>query len=108
MTTIPRIFGQTKPVAGIDTNLLTVNLSSTAQLNLFVANQSTSIDRFSIEVIPYEDSPDPARFIAYNTPLLGNGVFSVAGIGLSGGDSVVVSTQGGNCSITGTGLEFTP
>ena len=106
-TTTPRIFGQSKPVAGIETVLLTVGPSNTAQLNLFVANQGASIDRFSIEIIPNEDSPDPSRFIAYNTPLIGNGVFSVAGIGLSGGDTVVVSTANGNCSITGTGLQFT-
>ena len=107
-TTIPRIFGQTKPVAGIETTLLTIAPTSTAQLNLFVANQSANIDQFSIEIIPYEDSPDPSRFIAYNTPLIANGVFAVAGIGLSSGDTVVVSTVNGNCSITGTGLEFTP
>ena len=107
MTTTPRIFGQSKPVAGIETNLLTVAPGTTAQMNMFVANQGAGIDTFSIELIPYQDSPDPARFIAYNTPLIGNGVFSISGISLSAGDTVVVSTGAGNCSITATGLEFT-
>lgn len=107
-TTTPRIFGQTKPVAGISTVLLTVGPTYTAQLNIYVSNHSSDPDYFSIEIIPYEDSPDPSRFIAYGTPLLGNGVFAVAGIGLSSGDTVVVSTAMGECSFTGTGLQFGP
>lgn len=106
-TTTPRIFGQAKPVAQIQTVLLTIANNATAQLNLFVANQGASIDRFTVEIIPSGDSPDLSRYVAYDTPLLGNGVFAMAGIGLSSGDQVVVSTQQGNCSITGTGLQFT-
>jgi len=107
MTTTPRIFGQSKPVASIETNLLTVGPGSTAQLNVFVANQSPSIDTFSIQLVPSGDSPDLSRYIAYNTPLIGNGVFSVSGISLGSGDAVLVKTGGGNCSITATGLQFT-
>lgn len=106
MTTTPRIFGQTKPVAMVETNLLTVAGGTTVQLNMFVANQSPAIDTFYIQLVPSGDSPDPARYIAYNTPLLGNGVFSVSGISLSSGDAVMVTTGGGNCSITATGLQF--
>jgi len=107
MTTTPKIFGQAKPVAGIQTQLLAVPANSTAQLNLFVANQGAAIDFFSIEIVPYGYSQDPSRFVAYNTPLIANGVFAMAGIGLSEYDTVLVSTQNGNCSITGTGLAFT-
>lgn len=107
MTTTPKIFGQSKPVAGIETNLLTVSGGTTAQLNMFVANQGSTIDTFSIQLIPNGLSPDLARYIAFNTPLIGNGVFSVSGISLSQGDQVQVTTGNGNCSITATGLEFT-
>jgi hypothetical protein len=107
-TTTPKIFGQVKPVALINTTLLTIAPTATAQLNIFVANQSDSIDRFSIEIIPNGDSPDASRYVAYNTPVIGNGVFAMAGIGLSGGDTVQVLTANGNCSITGTGLQFGP
>ena len=107
MTTTPRIFGQAKPVADIETNLLTVAGGKTAQLNMFVANQGANIDTFSIQLIPNGDSPDLARYIAFNTPLIANGVFSVSGISLNSGDAVLVSTGNGNCSITATGLEFT-
>ena len=106
-TTTPRIFGQAKPVASIQTNLVTVANNAQAQVSLFVCNQDTAIDQFSIELLPSGDSPDPSRYIAFNTPILGNGVFAVAGVSLGSGDSIVVSTVGGNCSITATGLQIT-
>lgn len=107
-TTTPKIFGQAKPAAATPTTLFTVPGASTAQVNIYVANQSSAIDRFNIELIPSGQSPDDKQYIAYDTPLTGNGVFSVAGIALSGGDMVMVSTTSGNCSITGTGLQFDP
>ena len=106
-TTTPRIFGQALPVANTPTNLLTIAGSTQAQLSMFVCNQGTVYDYFSIELIPSGDSPDPSRFIAFNTPIFPNGVFSVAGVSLNSGDSVVVSTVNGNCSITATGMAIT-
>jgi len=105
-TTTPRIFGQAKPVAEIQTTLITVANNAQAQVSLFVCNQGDSIDRFSIELIPSGDSPNPSQFIAYNTPILGNGVFAVAGVSLNSGDSIQVLTQNGNCSITATGIQI--
>ncbi len=105
-TTTPRIFGQVKPVANIETTLLTVAYTSQAQMSIFIANQSSTIDRFSIEILPFNTSPDFSRYIAYNTPLIGNGVFALSGIALNSGDQIVVSTANGDCSFTATGLEF--
>ena len=105
-TTTPRIFGQAKPVANIQTTLLTVAGATQAQVSLFVCNQGATQDQFSIELIPSGDSPDLSRYIAYNTPILANGVFAVAGVSLNSGDTVVVSTANGNCSITATGLSI--
>jgi hypothetical protein len=107
-TTTPQIFGQAKPVANIQTNLLTVANDKQAQISLFVCNQGSVADSFSIELLPSGDSPDPSRYIAYNTPILANGVFAVAGVALNSGDSVLVSTTQGNCSITATGFSVNP
>lgn len=106
-TTTPRIFGQAKPVANIETTLLTVAYDAQAQVNIFVANQGATIDNFSIELRPFEMSPDLSQYIAYRTPIIANGVFAVAGVSLNGGDQVIVSSLNGNCSVTGTGLQFT-
>lgn len=105
-TTTPKIFGQSKPVANIETTLLTVAYDAQAQMSIFVSNQSDTIDRFSIELLPFDTSPDYSRYIAYNTPLLGNAIFAFSGVALNGGDMVIVSTQNGDCSFTATGLQF--
>ena len=81
-TTTPKIFGQAKPVANVETTLLTTAYTSQAQL------------------------PDLSRYIAYNTPLIGNGIFAVSSVSLNGGDQVIVSTANGDCSFTATGLQF--
>jgi hypothetical protein len=105
-TTTPKIFGQAKPVMMIPTNLVTVGNTNQAQINIFVCNQNPAIDYFSIELLPNGDSDDPSRYIAYNTPILGNGVFAMSGISLNSGDSIVVQTVNGGCSITATGVQI--
>ena len=106
-TTTPQIFGQALPVALVQTNLLTVPSGAQAQINMFVCNQGAVYDYFSIELIPSGDNPDPSRFVAFNTPILPHGVFSMAGISLNSGDVVVVSTANGQCSFTATGMGIT-
>jgi|APCry1669192319_1035405.scaffolds.fasta_scaffold04272_2 hypothetical protein len=105
-TTNPRIFGQAKPVQLIPVTLCTIPLAAGAQISLFVCNQDSTVDQFSIELIPSGDSPDPSRYIAYLTPILGNAVFAVAGVSMSSGDSIVVVSTNGNCSFTATGFEL--
>ena len=105
-TTSPKIFGQAKPVQLIPTQLCTIASSAGAQISIFVCNQDPTQDQFSIELVPSGDSPDPSRYISYQTPILGNGVFAVAGVSLSAGDSITVQTINGNCSFTATGFEL--
>lgn len=106
MTTTPRIFGQAKPVSDTPTNLMTVDLNSTAQVNIFIANQAPMADFFSVELLPLGTFDDDARYIAYETPITGNGVFSIAGISLNGGDRILIKSMNGTTSFTATGLEF--
>lgn len=108
MTDIPQIFGQELPPAGIETNLVTVAFTDQAQINIFVANQNTSFDNFSIAVIPYDQSEQPANFIAYQSPIVGGGVVSFSQIYLNSGDRIRVSTLNGTCSFTATGILYTP
>lgn len=105
-TQTPQIFGQNKPSAGIDTNLFTITTNHTAQLTIFVANQGNDYDRFNIALVPNGNSEQPENYLAYNTPIVGNGVLSFSGIFLNSGDKVQVSTQLGQCSFTATGLDF--
>ena len=106
-TTIPSIIGQNYPAAGVDTNLFTVPLNQQVQFSIFVCNQSSSYDYFTIALVKSggQTSPElPSTFIAYNTPLVNNGVFSASGLYLNSGDQVRVMSTNGSCSFNATGI----
>lgn len=109
-TTIPSILGQTRPSANIDTNLFTVGITEQAQFSLFVCNLSPQVDYFTIALVP-NGAPilpeNAGTYIAYNTPLIGNGVFAASGLYLNSGDQVRVTSANGNCSVTATGVVIT-
>lgn len=107
-STTPRILGQNKPDALVNTNLFTVTAGKQAQFSLFVCNQGAAIDRFTIALIPAGEAELPSSYIAYNTPLIGNGVFAASGIYLNGNDQVKVTSQLGQVSFTATGIEINP
>jgi len=74
---------------------------------MFVCNQSNDVEFFRIALVPAGGTLINARFIAWDSPLAGNGVFSVAGIGLNQGDSIWVRSNFGNLSFTATGIQLT-
>lgn len=108
MQELPRIFGQNKPTANIDTNLFTVATGHQAQISIFVANQGDDYERFTIALVPANQSEQPENYIAYNSLLVANGILAYSGIYLNSEDRVQVSTVGGNCSFTATGIDFVP
>lgn len=106
MPDTPKIFGQQKPTLLVNTNLFTVTVGRTAQISIFVANQSNNYDRFTIALVPFNTSQQVENYIAFSTPLSSNGVIAFSGIFLNSGDQVWVSTELGQCSFTATGIEF--
>ena len=108
MTQIPKIFGQNKPDANIDTNLFTVSGTNQAQISIFVCNQGNDYERFTIALVPNNQSEQPENYLAYNTLLSKNAVLAFSGIYLNSGDKVQVSSVNGNCSFTATGIDFSP
>lgn len=106
MSQTPKIFGQEKPDVAINTNLLTVGTGHQAQLSIFIANQFDDYDRFTIALVPSATSQQGENYLAYSTPISGNGVIAFSGIYLNEGDMVFVSSEGGNCSFTATGIDF--
>lgn len=108
MTTYtPKIFAQLKPADTTNvTQMYTVPSGKQAQVTVFVCNQSGAAESFRIALVPSGGSPTTARFIAWDTPLTGNGVFSVTGIGLASGESLWVKSALGNLSFTATGIEL--
>jgi hypothetical protein len=103
-TTTPSILGQNMPSAGINTNLFTVANGSQVQFNLFVCNQSTSQDQFTIALVPNTGIETAATYIAFNTPIISNGIFTIGGLYLNSGDQIKILSTHGNLSFTATGL----
>lgn len=107
--TTPKIFNQLRPLnTAVPSQLYSVPLQRQAQITLFVANQGNTGEFFRIALVPDGQSLTTARYIAFDTPLIGNGVFAVTGIGLDSGDSIFVKSAIGNLSFTATGIEFSP
>jgi len=106
MIDTPQIFGQQMPPVNIEANLMTVGGSDQAMVNIFVANQTAEFDFFNIAIIPYDQSEQPANYIAFQTPLVGGGIVSFSQIYLNSNDSIRVSTLYGSCSFTSTGVRY--
>ena len=106
--TSPKIFNQLRPVSVTPVQLYNVPAQRQAQVTLFVANQGGASEFFRIALVPDGQSLTTARYIAFDTPLIGNGIFAVTGIGLDSGDSIFVKSANGNLSFTATGIEFSP
>jgi hypothetical protein len=107
-TTTPRIFGQSKPLGTVDTALYVVPSNRQAQITIFIANQDGNFDTFQVALVQAGQTLTTARYIAFNTPLMGNGVFALTGIGLNSQDTIFVRSNLGNLSFTATGVEFAP
>jgi hypothetical protein len=107
----PKIFGQVKPAAAhLNQGPYVVYppQNPRAQVTLFVCNQDTNTDYFTIALLPAGSNINDltTRYVANNTQLIGNGVFSIAGIGLGPKDTIQVSSTYGNLSFTATGIEL--
>ena len=103
----PRIFSQLMPSnIEIPTVLYTVPVNTRAQVTMFVCNQSSDVEFFRIALVPFGGTLIDARYVAFDSPLAGNGVFSMSGIGLSQGDSIHVRSNFGRLSFTATGLQL--
>ena len=108
MAQIPQILGQNLPVALVDTTLAAIPNGTSATVSVYVANQSPSIDAISIALVPDNQVTPPLdqpyNWIAYQTPILGNGVFAVSSIYLNSGDRIQIISANGTCSFTATGI----
>jgi len=114
--TTPKILGtQAKPAAPASNSPATASVSiytaptgAQAQANVYVCNQSNSPDYFYVALVPSGATLAGNSYVAYNTTIIANGIFTLTSIGLNSGDSILVGSGLGNISFTATGMEFTP
>lgn len=108
MAQTPSILGQKFPDADIDTNLFVVPIDNQAQFSVFVANHSTEMDYITIALIPNGGAEGDSNYIAFGTPLIGNGVLAFAGLFLGSLDRVQIKSANGTTSFNATGTIITP
>lgn len=106
MAQTPKILGQNLPDPAIDTTLFSVGIGNQVQFSVFVANQENVLDYITIALVPSEQLENTSRYIAYDTPLIGNGVLAFSGLFMNSGDRVQVRSQRGTTSFTATGMEY--
>jgi len=107
-TNTPKIFGQLKP-PGPPNNvnmlpLYFVGNNTRAQVTIFVCNQGATPEFFRIALVRAGDTVKDYTYIAYDSILAPNGVFSVSGIGVDAGDAIYVKSSLGQSSFTATGI----
>ena len=107
MAQTPRIFAQQYAPTEASPALYTVEASHFAQLGIFISNHSPVMDYVSVALVPStQNATSNKNYIAYNTPLIGNGVLAFASISLGSGDSIHVVSVTGSSSFTATGMDF--
>lgn len=107
MIQTPKILGQDKPQPLAQDLLYTAASGHQVQLSVFMANQSSSYEYYSIALVPYGQVESNSSWLAFNAALPANSVCAYSGVYLNGGDSIYVSSIYGNCSFTATGIDFT-
>ena len=105
MAQTPKIFGQAKPPASVDTTLFIVASNTQAQFTIYVCNQTPDMDTINIGLVPFGQNESSASYIAYQTAIIGNSVLSFSGLFLNSGDQVAVFSTNGTTSFVATGLE---
>ena len=103
----PRIFAQAYPPQDYDATLYTVAVGHSAQLGVFISNHSAVADYVSVALVPNTQNTIALKnYIAYNTPLIGNGVLAFASLCVGSGDAIHVQSVNGTSSFTATGMDF--
>jgi len=104
MATTNRILARSKPAAATPTTLYTVPSATQANVNLFIANQSSSDDAIRVAVTPSGSSLAATDYIFYGKELTGNNTINVTGIALNTGDFMTIYSTTGNTSFVATGI----
>ncbi len=109
MPTSLKVLGQSKPTAGIPTDLYTVPADTTTVVSsMTVCNSGTQQDSFSVQIRVAGAVTTAKQFIYSNVPLIGNDTFAATlGISLNEGDIVTVTSTLGISSFNLFGQENT-
>ena len=106
MATANKILGQVKPSAASNTLLYTVPASTQANVNIFVANQSSTDTTIRIGLVLSGGSLASTDYIAYDMLCQKDFPLNFTGIALAAGEKIYVYNTLATCSFVASGIEI--
>jgi len=109
MPTSYKVLGQTAPIANTETLHYSVpSLTSTIIKSINITNTSTSVDTFSIALVPTAAIPAAnLNYIVYNNTIAGNTTITLkSGFALTNPNGIRVSSTNGTSTFTTFGSEI--
>ncbi len=106
MATANKILGKVKPSAASNTLLYTVPASTQANVNIFVANQSSVDTTIRVALTKSGNTLSTIDYIAYDVGINKDNPLNFTGIALAAGDKIYVYNTLATCSFVATGIEI--
>ena len=106
MATANKVLGKVKPSAATATTLYTVPASTQANVNIFIANQSSVDTEIRVALIKSGGSLATTDYIAYDMKCNKDNPINITGIALATGDFIQVYNTLATCSFVATGIEI--
>jgi len=102
----PEIFGTIQPEPATPTVVVTTVPSRPGQVNLFITNNETYLDRVRVQLRPSGRPMQPEQFILYDTPIIAGHTVTISLIHVNTGDEIIVYSESGACTFTVSGTAF--
>lgn len=102
----PEIFGTIQPEPATPTVVVTSGSGRPGQVNVFITNNETYLDRVRMQLKPAGEPMQPSQFILYDTPIIAGHTVTISLIHVSAGDQIIVYSQSGACAFTVSGIAF--
>lgn len=107
MATANKILGKVKPNAATNTTLYTTPGAKQANVNIFIANQSSVDTEIRVALIASGGTIATTDYIAYDMKISKDNPINITGIALATGQFIQVYNKLATCSFVATGIEIT-
>ena len=102
----PEIFGTIQPEPATPTVVVTTAANRPGQVNVFITNNETYLDRVRLQLKPADTAMQAKQFILYNTPIIAGHTVTISLLFVGVGDQIIVYSESGACTFTVSGTAF--
>ncbi len=102
----PEIFGTIQPEPATPTVVVTTGSGRPGQVNVFITNNETYLDRVRVQLKPAGELMQESQFIMYDTPIISGHTVTISLVHVDVGDQIIVYTESGACAFTVSGIAF--